>query len=340
MPQFDYQKICLELLKGLPSRTQEVISRRFGLEGEGQPATTLPSGHISRETLQTIGQDFDITRERVRQIEFSGISKLRPFLKKYQRVFQYFIENFKKYGDLKKEDVLLTDLGDGKWQNQIYFLLTLGENFEKFQETVEFYSLWTINRKSLISAKSIIDSYFHWFEEIGEPKTLEELKSKKTLPLTEKALESYLGISKKIQKNEEGFYGLKDWPEISPRGVKDKAFLVLKKIKKPLHFNQIAQFIAGSSLQTVHNELIRDPRFVLIGRGIYALKEWGYLEGDVKDVILKILQEAQGPMTKEELLRKVLEQRQVKENTVFLNLSNKQYFLKDSQGRYILRENV
>jgi len=131
---------------------------------------------------------------------------------------------------------------------------------------------------------------------------------------------------------------LLDWPEINPRGVKDKAYIVFKKIGKPLHFDEVARLIEGSLVQTVHNELIKDPRFVLVGRGIYALEEWGYFPGQVKDVILKILKEEGKPLTKEEILEKVRKQRLVKENTVFLNLSNKKHFLRNSQGKYEVKE--
>ncbi len=145
-------------------------------------------------------------------------------------------------------------------------------------------------------------------------------------------------VSKKIQKNKEDLFGLKDWPEINPKGIKDRAYLVFKKIEKPLHFAEVANLIEGSQIQTVHNELIRDSRFVLVGRGIYALTEWGYYSGQVKDVISKVLKETGKPLTKEEVLERVLKQRLVKENTILLNLSNKNYFLRDPQGRYMVKE--
>jgi len=96
--------------------------------------------------------------------------------------------------------------------------------------------------------------------------------------------------------------------------------------------------LEGSLVQTVHNELIKDSRFVLVGRGIYALEEWGYYPGQVKDVILRVLREERKPITKEEILEKVLEQRLVKENTILLNLSNKKYFERDVQGKYKVKE--
>ncbi len=320
-----YQKICLDFLKDLPQRTKEVILRRFGLEtGE-------------RETLESIGRDFDITRERVRQIEEAGFLKLKPKVKEYQKTFQYFTNHLKTQGDLKKEDLLLAQLGGKKFQNQVFFLLTLADPFQRFSETEDFYSLWTINPHSLTQAQEIINSFYNQLREINQPLPFEDLKLCR--PLSQTALISYLEISKIIQKNQEGFFGLKDWPEINPRGVKDKAYLVFKKIKTPLHYLEVAKLIGPGALsQTIHNELIRDPRFVLVGRGIYALREWGYEEGDVKDIIFKVLKEAKKPLAKEEILEKVLKQRLVKENTVSLNLNNKKYFLKDSQGNYLIKK--
>jgi hypothetical protein len=69
------------------------------------------------------------------------------------------------------------------------------------------------------------------------------------------------------------------------------------------------------------------------------LREWGYEPGQVKDVIIKILKE-NGPLTKKEILERVLKQRLVKENTILLNLNNKKYFLKDSQGKYKINPEI
>ncbi|MDI6602747.1 MAG: sigma factor-like helix-turn-helix DNA-binding protein [Patescibacteria group bacterium] len=320
MKVFNYQKICQELFKDLSERQKEIILRRFGLPPH------QGFGERKRETLEAIGRDFGITRERVRQIEKAGFLKIKPKIVKYQKVFQYFSQYLKKYGGLRKEEILLTDLGGKKQRAQIYFLLTISENFVRFGEDKDFYSFWAINSDFFKAAKNTIEVLSEKLRKIGRPLSLKELG----------VLGSYLEISKKILQNADGLYGLKDWPEINPRGVKDKAYLVFKKLGKPLHFKEITKFIEGSLSQTVHNELIKDPRFVLVGRGIYALKEWGYERGQVKDVIAKILKE-NGPLTKSEILERVLKQRLVKENTILINLNNKKYFLKDAKGRYQLK---
>lgn len=317
---FDYQKICFDLLSDLEEREKEIISRRFGLKSE----------QAKRETLESIGKDFGVCRERIRQIQDACLKKIKPKLEKYQEVFEAFTNHFKKFGNLRREDLLLEELG-GKFQNVIYFLLTLDKEFQRCNQNEEFYSFWFSGQNSLNKAKETIDLVFQKLKEIGKPLTLDEISTFSSLE--KPVLQSYLDISKKISRNSENLYGLEDWPEINPRGVKDKAYLVLKKNKKPLHFTDIAKMIEKANLQTVHNELIKDPRFVLVGRGIYALREWGYIPGQVKDVIFAILKK-EGPLTKEEILKRVLSQRLVKENTILLNLSNKKYFLRDSQGRY------
>ena len=334
---FNYPKICADLISDLKEREKEVISRRFALNG------------LKKETLESIGQDFGVSRERVRQIQKVAMEKIKPKLSQYQKVFQSFLEYFKKFGNLRKEENVLAELGKGKFQGEVYFLLTLQKpsgkdetksqrpHFQRLGENNDFYSFWLIDKDSLKPAKETINFLFQKLQKLGKPLAKKELSS--FLPLEEtvwdkRFISSILEISKKIQKNKEGLYGLKDWPEINPRGIKDKAYLVFKKIGKPLHFTDIAKLIEGSHLQTVHNELIKDSRFVLVGRGIYALSEWGYTPGEVKEVIFKILNESQKPLKKEEILEKVLSQRLVKENTILLNLSNKKYFSRDSQGRY------
>lgn len=152
-------------------------------------------------------------------------------------------------------------------------------------------------------------------------------------------LESYLSISKLIKQNPYGEFGLVTWPSIKPRGVKDKAYAVLAKSGKPMHFREVAGAISKSGWspkrahpQTVHNELIKDPRFVLVGRGLYALTEWGFEPGTVSDVITGVLKIAKKPLSKDDITKRVLAQRFVKPNTVFLNLQNKALFRKTGEG--------
>ncbi len=323
----NYQKICDDLLRNLPDRQREVVSRRFGLT-RGQEAADM-------ETLESIGEDFGVTRERIRQIEEDGLGRIKKSTGRYEKVFQSYSQHLKKFGGLRKESVLLEELGGKEYQPQARFLLTIGKDFERGGETEEFYPVWFIDKNSVSAAKKTVASFYGKLKKVNKPLPSKDLKSFSSID--EKALLSYLEASKKIQKNDEGFFGLREWPEINPRGVKDRAYLAFRKTNKPLHFREVAGMIQGSLVQTVHNELIRDPRFVLVGRGIYALSEWGYAPGEVKEVIYNTLKE-EGPLTKDEILKRVLGQRMVKENTVLLNLGNKEYFFKDNRGRYKVKE--
>ena len=327
MSQFNYSKICEDIFEILPNRQKEILERRFGiLTGE-------------KETLDSIGKDFNLTRERIRQIERESFAKMEKEKEKRElkKVFFYFEEYLKENGGLKREDVLLNDLGRDKFNKHIYFLLTFADDFFRIPEDNEFYSFWTVEKEVSPKVESILKSILKKFEEIN--KLLSEDEILKKARQEPRILHSLLEIAKKIEQEEESnYYGLTDWPEIRPKGVKDRAYLVFKKEQKPLHFIDIANLIDEKThAQTVHNELIKDERFVLVGRGIYALKEWGYEPGTVQEIIFKILKEEKNPVPKKQLLKKVQKQRLVKENTILLNLSNKEYFLKDENGNYSLK---
>src|SRR3990167_9605437 len=157
-------------------------------------------------------------------------------------------------------------------------------------------------------------------------------------------LATYLAVSKRIGKNVFGEIGLTSWPEIKPRGVRDKSYLVLRRETKPKHFREIAELINASGfsnrrahVQTVHNELIKDPRFVLVGRGMYGLSEWGYEPGTVKEVIANLLKK-EGPMHKDDIVARVLSTRLVKPNTILLGIQDKKLFSQNEKGHIALRE--
>ncbi len=326
---YDYPKVCSDLLEDLPGRTKDVILRRFGLKQGGQP-----------ETLESIGESYQITRERVRQIEKEGLKKLSKKVKKHGEVLDGFSEKIDDFGGLKREDRLLFVLNNRSYDNQNYisFLLNLDDFFEKNREDKSFYSYWLTDKKSFDIAQEIIQNSYEKLKSIKKPVPLEDLKPSPDYP-THKFI-SYLEISKDVKQGPQGLFGLKKWPEVSPRGVKDMAYITLNRKGEPLHFKEVAELIGDkTNPQTVHNELIKDDRFVLVGRGIYALKEWGYEEGEVKDVIRRIIERAGTPLSKEEIVEKVLEKRIVKKNTIVQNLSNKKYFERTPDGKYTTANN-
>ena len=114
----------------------------------------------------------------------------------------------------------------------------------------------------------------------------------------------------------------------------------MRKHGTPLHFREVADAISKTfdkrtHYATTHNELIKDPRFVLVGRGMYALAEWGYKKGTAREVISDILKK-EGPLSKEGVITRVMKERYFKKNTILVNLVNPKYFKKNKNGLYTL----
>jgi len=328
------EKLVFKLLDNVSNeRMRNIVALRFGLQG-GRPMT-----------LEQIGKKYKITRERVRQIERAAFFDLqKPAVIKVLKPMFSAIDGFlNKEGKLVREERLLSSLAGNR--GAILFALNLGQPYQKFIESNNFHSLWTNSQNALSQADGLL------------VKIINDLKKNKNLlnfndifayakecgaNLSKRALYSHIDASKHIGENSFGQYGLIKWSEISPRGAKDKAYLILKQEKRPLHFTKVADLINQAGLgknpaqpQTVHNELIKDPRFVLVGRGIYALSQWGYQTGTIRDIVAQALKNNQ-PLGKEEILKKVLAKRVVKPNTVMINLQNKEWFKKNNEGKYIL----
>ena len=337
MTNVNYSQVYQKFTKSLSPKTKDIFDRRFGVK-TGAP-----------ETLEAIGKTFGITRERVRQIEEAGFNVIRKNNKEsLNTIFADFENYFKEHGGFKKEEKVLEELGGKKAKPYVLFLLTLGSQFSRVCEKKDFHYFWSNLPDAQLKVKEGLNSLASEMKKVGKPVLGQDFYAQVALKqgFSEKATLSYLEVSKKIQPNREGALGLVEWPEIKPRGVKDKAFLVFKQHQKPLHFRDVAGLIDKLEYnapnkktypQTVHNELIKDARFVLVGRGTYALSEWGYVPGTIKDIITKVLSDKNAPLEKDELVKQVLAQRLVAKNTVLMNLNNKKYFEKDSNEKYFLK---
>lgn len=337
MNKVDYKQIYQKFTKGLNQKVKDIFDRRFGIK-TGTP-----------ETLEAIGKTLGITRERVRQIEEAGFNYIRKNNQEVlDNIYADFANYFKEQGGFKKEEKVLQELGGKNQKPYVLFLLTLGEQFSRVCEKKDHDYFWSNLDNPQIKIKETLNSLVSQIQKIGKPVSEKDFYTEvaKSQGLSPKATFAYLEVSKRIKPNKEGFLGLIEWPEIKPRGVKDKAFLVFKKHGKPLHFTEVAKLIDELEYnpaekktypQTVHNELIKDKRFVLVGRGTYALAEWGYFSGTIKDVITKILKDQKQPMHKDEIIDKVLNQRLVAKNTVLMNLNNKKDFDKNTDDKYFLK---
>jgi len=334
---FKPKQATKRLLSVLTKRGQDVIENRYGLGVKG-----------TRMTLDAIGKKYDITRERIRQIENHSLALIRKSkeYKELQPVFTELKEVLLSLGGIVSEKDLLKHLAkDIPSQNQINFLLVIGEQFTREKEDAEFTHRWSVDSEL---SKKIQGALRKLYAKLSDDELvvegdlinnfLEECKDLNEKYKNEEVIKRWLSISNKIGKNPLGEWGKTSSANVNAKGMRDYAFLVIRKHGSPIHFKEVAKAISQyfdkkAHVATTHNELIKDPRFVLVGRGLYALAEWGYMSGVVKDVIKKIL-EKEGPLSREEVIKKVLKERYVKENTIMVNLQNPKYFKKGKDGRY------
>jgi hypothetical protein len=342
-------KTVATLTKSLSPRNKDIISRRFGLK----------SG--KKETLESIGKSYGITRERVRQIEEFSINQLSKNIAGESSVngvvlaAKDFIATHK--GVVKEADLFKALTGNDK-ENianaSLHFILTLSGEPVRFGENDAYHTFWALDKNHAENYKGSIATLVKTLSKHGElvhhDKFLDfAVTSGVATPtgenLSHDNFQAMLAVSKEIGKNVFNQVGLTKWSEVKPKGVRDKAYLVLKREKEPLHFSDIAKAINAigfsnkkANIQTVHNELIKDSRFVLVGRGMYGLSEWGYKPGTVKDVLVDVLRTSSKPLSKDELVKKVMGARMVKENTIILNLQDSRTFIRKEDGTYSLKK--
>jgi hypothetical protein len=333
--------LAKSLLSKLPNRSREIIEKRFGLSGE------------KGETLEKIGKEYDITRERVRQIIAEAIKSVlsRSDNKEFSDVEKTIIFTIGQNNGIIKESRIADKFKLGSFQeiNAIKFFVDCSKNIVKIKKDSLIEKSWAVSENAVTEAKKIAADAEKILNEGGKLLNDEEISRRLIACNAGFSLEKVLGhldIAGRVKKNHFGKWGLDDWMEINPKGTKEKVYLVLKEYKCPLHFTEVANLIDKHFLikkgkkahpQTVHNELIKDQKFILIGRGTYALKEWGYYKGTVRDVLKKILEEKKKPLKREEIMKEILKMRKVKEATVMINLNNNKFFEK-IKGGYMLKK--
>lgn len=338
-----------KILNKLSERQKDLLEMRFGLKKE------LP------KSLDVIGKKMNITRERVRQIEVDGFKKIKLFLKdeEYNEIIREALEIVDFYGGFcekrkLKEDLFGEDIDDFQ-RRQLMFLLNSSEKlfFQKANKAVNafWYNDKSLDKEKLTQAieelvKFIIEQkepinfsqIFNFSLKLNYSKITQDEKGKRSLRML-------LFFSKKLERNILEQWGARKWNLISGKGSREKAYLILKKYKEPLHFRTLTEKInqhwkhKRSLPQTVHNELIKDENFVQVGKGIYGLAEWGILKGTVKDIIIKLLEEKKIGVDKDEIVKYVLANRKVKKTTVMINLTDRNIFSKTSDGKFFLCEN-
>ena len=333
-------KIVKDILKTIDrEREREIISRRFGLFDR-------------RETLEQIGELLGITRERVRQLEKAVVARLKaqasenklPHLEDIQ---QRLIEELQESGNVSRVSELtkkVTGEGERTTQSQIAFLAQLCPRLAVIEENDHYHHAVAIKEMhDEKTVKSLVTKIIDSIKSIGEPADIKKIAATAGHE-DHKHAEALASVSKHLATLNER-WGLTKWPMVNPKNIRDKIYVILHDTGKHMHFNEIADAIKKSEFrrkdvttQAIHNELIKDKRFVLIGRGIYALKEWGYSRGTVADVIADVLKKAGEPLHRDDIVREVLKSRKVKETTILLNLQGKPQFKRVAKATYALAE--
>jgi len=335
------KELIENLLIVLNDKEKHIIEKRFALKQN------------KKQTLEQIGQKFSVTRERIRQIEKNALKKLsRNAQNTNLRILNEYAKNIikKNAGVITEERLIATILNSlnnisATEINELKLALTLDTELEKISNTINYEPNWRLKTIPFQLVKEITQLGFKVLTKKEDVITPEALAAKVLEKMGEKhdpqLIMSTVQIDKRVKVTDKGI-GLKTWRHINPRTLRDKINFILEKETKPLHFVKIANLISEAhfdskivNTQAVHNELIRNNNFILIGRGIYALSHWGYKPGTVSDIIERILVEEK-TMTREEIIKSVLKQRQVKTITIYLNLKNKPMFKKVGKDSYTL----
>jgi hypothetical protein len=347
---FNAVGIVDSLLAALAPKEADVVRRRHGLTEKG------------KETLENIGQDYNVTRERIRQIENQSLQKMRD-ADNYKEVVgpaeNTIVHILNEHGGAIEENMLYDNLlaedqMESNHPRYISFIVTnlLPEKVEPLPKKKKYDRGWKLKHVSIDYIDALIDALHEIADGHGVPQAFDELHEKMRNHetymkheenLTENAIQSLLHVAGTLDKNPYEEYGLREWGHIKPKRMHDRVFLVLRKEGDPMHFEEIAEritkvFEKKAYPPTVHNELILNDEYVLVGRGIYALKEWGFKEGVVSSVIEDVIKDAGKPLSRKQIIDTVLEQRMVKKNTIMLALTDKSRFKKTTDGKYTLAD--
>ncbi|OGI62248.1 hypothetical protein A2645_01485 [Candidatus Nomurabacteria bacterium RIFCSPHIGHO2_01_FULL_39_9] len=333
---FKPKQTTKKILSGLNDRAYDVIVSRFGLEGD------------TPKTLKAIGERYDITRERVRQIEGAALNALRKSdsFKAEQNNLAELKDYIESIGSVVAVEDLLKQLAkDEEAQNHFRFYLVLSPDFTLREEDDDFKERVFVDESIADGIESGFEKFHAWLCDdhmlSDDDLAQQVLNNLKDLPAEyrkKEFIKSWITISKHVVCNLLGEWGKASAPHIRLKGIKDYAYLVLRRHGSPLHFTEVAKSIGSTfgrktNTATCHNELIKDRRFVIVGRGKYALTEWGYRPGVVREVISELLKK-EGPLSREDIIDSVLKERFVEKNTIIVNLQNPKYFRKNREGLF------
>ena len=203
---FKPKQVTKRITSHLHDRASDVIMSRFGLNTDTE-----------RKTLEEIGKKYNITRERVRQIEESALNMIKKSdaYKNEQVFFDELKQLITSLGGIISENELLPHISkDEVTQNHIHFYLVLGDAFKKHREDEHFKTRWSVddeiadkvhsslkklytslNDEDLIPETEMIQKFFDHLKDVSEDLKNDEIAKR------------WLSISKRVSKNPLGEWG-------------------------------------------------------------------------------------------------------------------------------------
>ena len=255
------------------------------------------TGNLSDETLRDLGERLTYLRNLEKRKE--EVIRLINFIDRIYKVFGLTY------------DIELSTRPEEKYIGSIYLdVVSVGATINAMLAAVKAKGLTVIEENDRYNAaigiadygdskaiRNKVDEIVKLIKENKKPMTLDELDNKLDYEHPD-YIKAVASISK-LLATLNGVWGLSKWPSVNPKNIRDKIYVILEAKKEPMHFSEIAAEIKKSNfkrknvtIQAIHNELIKDARFVLIGRGIYALSTWGYKKGTISEIIVGILEKS------------------------------------------------
>ena len=351
-----------EVLESLPLLIEEILQqnpderlwfilqRRLGLKG----TTTL--------TLEELGLVFDLTRERVRQLEDSALTVLRAVLiqsdyknKAYHvhpRVLSA-INNLilivtERTGQAVREDVLLSQIentfsiSSTLIKSSLYLVLNLSGLLKIEFSKNDLQPIWGKFKPSEISAvQDSVECLDRLLTEnslpLSEIDTLVQLNKslRKKHRLSLEQLKNLTELCSTIEQHGEGYY----WGSFKHlKSRSNQVERILFEHGKPLHINQIVREL--NHRLTLHgkkivapgnlvNQISSNDYFVPIGRsGEWGLSSWSMDTSTIVDLMKQYLIARNEPATADEIYLYVSERRPVQKSSISAYLAFNKGFMK------------
>jgi len=271
-------------------------------------------GTGKKETLESLGRDFQVTRERIRQIAhlhrdsikqlLLGNTLKKPHCSVSETTRQQFISSVEKYcrdGVIIKKDLvdeIEVSLPEDKRHYAYYLDLlmeSLGYNKEEYHDQ-EYY----IAANSIIKLDGICDE-------------IKTCISRKIFAVTLDELTTAVKLSSTLVKT-----ALKLIPEVCQVAYEqyvmpdrqltqcDRVYSILKDRGKPIHFKELLKEI-GVTTEGSANRFLKDGRLTPIGKtGMWALTEWHMNNDTIIGLIKNALKYIARPATYDQIATMVL----------------------------------